>query len=129
MLTGQTHSREFAGGVYIVKEDAPYGLQGEGSTASDFAVSLAVGGKFSPAYGFLTFKVDNKEYTLMEIKDLDITKLKIKQGNPHFATATIEIGPNTSYLGNSASTRKKLKSEYILHDFNKLLEKIPTWLD
>ena len=111
-----------------IKESASYGLQGEGSTATDFSVSLAVGAKFSPQYGFMVFSSNGKEYTLMEIRDLDTTKVKIKEANNKFATATIEIGYGTSYLGNSTLARQLITKEYKAYHYSSLLETIPTFI-
>lgn len=108
-----------------VPEDSRYGLRGEGSTATDFTVSLAVGAKFSPAYGFYVFPSNNKEYPLIQVKSLATTKLVIKEANPHFATATLEIGSSTAYLGNSSYTRSLLAKEYKNYHFSSLLEALP----
>lgn len=105
-----------------------YGLQGQGSTLADYALSLAVGSKFSPAYGFHAFVDNNREYILMEIKDIGYNRIKIKEANKKFAALTLEIGYGRSYLGNSASTRKLLANEYKNYNFDKMLESFPKML-
>lgn len=108
-----------------VYEGSLYGLKGEGSSLTDYAVSLAVGAKFSPAYGFHAFSDGKKEFILMQVKDLDLSKLKVKEANPNFAAITIEIGYGTKYLGDTASTRRLLANEYNYYNYGKLLEALP----
>jgi hypothetical protein len=109
-----------------VYEGSAYGMQGEGSSLTDYAITLAIGAKFSPAYGFSAFTDGKKEYILMQVKDLDQSKLKIKEANKDFGAITMEIGYGTKYLGNSASTRRLLANEYNYYNFGKLLETLPT---
>lgn len=111
----------------IVNERSSYGLRGEGSSLTDYAVSLAVGAKFSPAYGFHAFTYNNKEYLFMEIGDLDKKLIKVKDTNKNFAVNTIEIGYGKKYLGNSAATRRLLASEYISYNFDTLLERLSVY--
>jgi hypothetical protein len=108
-----------------VYEGSIYGMQGEGSSLTDYSVTLAVGAKFSPAYGFHAFVSGNKEYILMQIKDLDRNVIKVKDANKNFAAVTMEIGYGRSYLGNSAATRKLLANEYKNYNYDKLLESLP----
>jgi hypothetical protein len=111
---------------YNRASDGPdYGLKGEGSSLTDYAVTLAVGAKFSPAFGYAAFTDGKKEYMLMEIKDLDYKKIKVKAANSNFAALTVEIGYGTQYLGNSASTRRLLANEYNYYNYGKLLEALP----
>lgn len=105
-----------------VYESSLYGIRGEGSSLTDYAVSLAVGAKFSPAYGFSVFTDGKKEYPLLQVKDLDKKTVQVKEANKNFAAITVEIGYGTSYLGNSASTRKLLAKEYNNYYFDQLLE-------
>lgn len=99
-----------------------YGLMGEGSTLTDFSVSVAVGAKFSPAYGFFVFTDGKKEYPLIQIRDLDTTSVKgLKEVNPKFATMTLEIGSSSSCLGYSSTARKLQAKEYSAYHFDKLL--------
>lgn len=112
-----------------LNEETTYGLQGEGTSLTDYAASLAVGAKFSPAYGFCVFTDGNKEYTLMEIVDLDKKKIKVKTVNNNFAAISIEIGYGRSYLGNSYKTRQSIAKEYKNYNFDKLLETLPQMIE
>jgi hypothetical protein len=111
-----------------VYEGSAYGMQGEGSSLTDYAITLAIGAKFSPAFGFSAFTDGKNEYILMQVKDLDKSKLKIKEANKDFAAITMEIGYGKKYLGDSASTRRLLASEYNYYNFGKLLETLPTMM-
>lgn len=108
-----------------VYESSIYGLKGEGSSLTDYAISLGVGAKFSPAYGFLAFTDGEKEYILMQIKDLDQTKLRFDAQNPNIAAITLEIGYGVKYLGNSNNARTLLANEYNYYNYGKLLEALP----
>jgi hypothetical protein len=108
-----------------IYESSLYGLQGEGSSLTDYATSLAVGARFSPAYGFATFVSGGKEYPLMQVKDLDTSKVRFKEANSNFAALTIEIGYGNSYLGNSSYSRSLLANEYKNYNYGKLLEALP----
>jgi hypothetical protein len=112
-----------------VYEQSSYGLKGEGSSLTDYAITLAIGAKFSPAFGFSAFSDGKKEYMLMEIKDLDKNKIKIKTANSHFAAITVEIGYGRSYLGNSSYSRNLIANEYKNYNFDELLETLPKMLD
>lgn len=105
------------------------GLTGTGSTLTDYAASVAYGAKFSPAMGFCAFVLNNKEYMLLQINDLDNIEEEIEQPNPQFRTLTVEIGLGSSYLGNSINTRTRLAKEYTKYNFDKLLESLPAMLD
>jgi hypothetical protein len=119
-ITRRKYSRVYEGSLY--------GMQGEGSSLTDYAASLAVGAKFSPAYGFSAFTDGYKEYILMQVKDLDTSKIKFPAANENFAALTIEIGYGESYLGNSAYTRKLLANEYNYYNYGKLLENLPSMI-
>lgn len=111
---------------YKKADDEPkYGLNGTGSTITDYAVSVASGAKFSPAYGFSAYTDGKNEYIMMELGDLDNAKFKVDAPNPHFSTLTVEIGCGKRYLGNSQKTRNLLASEYTKYHFDKLLESLP----
>ena len=97
---GNSHKYRNAG------DSSDYGLNGDGVTITDYAVALASGAKFSPIYGFLVMENKGKEYTLIELKNLDNAKLNLKDANKKFATLTVEIGYGSSYLGNTANARK-----------------------
>lgn len=103
-----------------VNEVPSYGLSGEGSTLTDYAVALATGAKFSPAYGFMVY-VDQKEIPLIAVKNLGTTKYKIQEANSEFATMTYEIGSGSSYLGYSKNTRELLAKEYEKYHFDQVL--------
>lgn len=107
-----------------VPEESSYGLDGVGSTLTDYACSIATGAKYSPAYGFCVYTNGSAEYPLIMLKDLDSTKINIEEVNPSFATMTFEIGSGRSYLGYSADTRKKLAEEYEKYNFDKVLYKL-----
>lgn len=110
-----------------IPEQKHYGLQGEGSASTDYSIALAVGAKFSPAYGFHVFPYEGKEYTLMEIVDLDRKSIEPIVANSKFAAATIEIGADIRYLGYDKNARNLIASEYYNYNFDKLLEKLPTF--
>jgi hypothetical protein len=108
-----------------VYEDGLYGMRGEGSSLTDYAITLSVGAKFSPAYGFSVFTDGKKEYPLMQIQDLDTTKTKLNAAASNLAAITLEIGSGRKYLGNSSETRRLLANEYNYYNFDKLLEELP----
>jgi hypothetical protein len=112
-----------------VYEENTYGLQGEGSSLTDYAVTLAVGAKFSPSFGFHAFTDGKKEYMLLQIKDLDNNKIKVNPVNKNFAAITVEIGYGRNYLGNSSNTRNLLAKEYYNYNFDELLTALPKMLD
>jgi len=112
----------------VINEDDLYGLRGEGSSLTDYAVSLAVGAQFSPAYGFCVFVSDGKEYPLLQVKNLDSFKIKFKKANNKFAAITLEIGYGRDYLGNTAKTRGLLAKEYYNYNFDVLLEALPSMI-
>ncbi len=116
-ITTRKYTRVYEGGLY--------GMLGEGSSLTDYAITLAVGAKFSPAYGFHTFTDGTKEYILLQVKDLDQSKIKFKEANSKFAAITLEIGYGRNYLGNSAATRRLLSQEYQYYNYAKLLETLP----
>lgn len=110
LANGKTYHRE--------PEARSYGLRGEGSTLTDYACSLAVGAKFSDKYGFLVYTDGVNEYPLVFGKRVG------KEGNPKFATTTLEIGKGTAYLGYGAATRKNLAKEYSTYNFDGLLSTV-----
>lgn len=113
---------------YTKTGDSSIGLQGQGSSLTDYAITLAVGAKFSPAYGFSAFTDGKREYMLMEIRDLDYNKIKVEAANNNFAALTVEIGYDQSYLGNSSYTRSLLAKEYTNYNFDELLLKLPSMI-
>ena len=99
-----------------------YNLDGTGSTLTDFAVSLSVGAKFSPGYGFYVYTDGKNEYPLIRIPDLDDdNKGVMKETNKKFATNTFEIGYGKDYLGGSEKTRKLQAKEYDNYHFGEVL--------
>lgn len=119
-----------SGSTYTNANDgSAYGLEGCGATITDYATGLAMGSKYSRAYGFGVIINKEKEYTLLELKDLNRADLKLNPPNSTFKTLTIEIGKGTQYLGNSSSTRKLISKEYYSKNFDELLYNIPKLLD
>ncbi len=119
-ITRRKYSRVYEGSLY--------GMRGEGSSLTDYAITLAIGAKFSPAYGFSAFTDGKQEYILLQIKDLDTSKIKFKESNPNFAAITMEIGYGRKYLGNSPETRRLLANEYNYYNYGKLLENLPSMI-
>lgn len=113
------------GRKYKVINDTSNGLDGNGSTITDYSSALAYGAKFSPAFGILTFTDGKKETTLMEINNMKNLKFKVPMANPDFVTLTIEIGYGLKYLGNSTSTRRLIAAEYKKYHFDQLLTTLP----
>jgi hypothetical protein len=110
-----------------IPEKPGYGLEGEGSTITDYAVSIAMGAKFSKAFGVCVIPDEsrNKEYTLLHIKDLDNSGIKLKRGNDRFVAATYEIGYGDISLGYSQRARRLHAQEYEKYRYGKLLEVLP----
>lgn len=110
-----------------MKEKWNYGIDGDGSTLTDFAVACAIGAKYSTAYGTFVM-IDSKtkkEYTLIQYKKLDKFKGVYRQANSKFVTTTFEIGYGANTLGYTAYTRNKMAQEYKNYHYGKLLEKLP----
>ncbi len=103
------------------KENEDYDLNGTGSTLTDYAVSIALGAKFSPAYGFCVYTDGKKEYPLAAIPKADKAPFKLEQTNPSFRTMTFEIGYGQQYLGYSESTRQLIAKEYETKNFGSVL--------
>ncbi len=112
MNKGNSHN------YYWLGETSTYGLEGTGSTLTDYACSIAYGAKFSPTYGFCVYTDGKNEYTLLDIPRMDKnTKKLIGEENSEFATMTFEIGYGRQYLGYSEKTRKLLAQEYENYHF------------
>ena len=111
---------------YFIPESLNYGLRGEGSSITDYAMSLAFGARYSEAFGINVY-VDSKgkEYTLLQIPDLEESPVQLEKANPRFAAATYEIGIGNAYLGYSANTRCLIAEEYTKYHFDSLLEALP----
>ena len=102
-------------------EDDGYGLNGGGSTLTDFACSVATGAKYSPGYGFYVYTDGKKEYPLIMFEDLDKARFNVKEVNSEFATMTFEIGWGSETLGYSSNARKLLDKEYTKYHFDRVL--------
>lgn len=114
---------------YWVEETSTYGLEGTGSTLTDYACSIAYGAKFSPTYGFCVYTDGKNEYPLIDIPKMDkCDKKLIDEPNPEFATMTFEIGYGRQYLGYSAKTRKLLATEYTKYRFGNVIEYLDKYL-
>lgn len=103
-------------------EKKSYGLDGSGSTLTDYATSIAVGAKYSPQYGFSVMTHEFEEYPLIMFGDLDNTNFE--EVNSKFRTMTFEIGDGKQYLGYSEETRKLLNEEYYTYHYDTVLLKI-----
>lgn len=108
-----------------IQDEPKYGLEGTGSTVTDYAISLAAGSKFSPSLGFGVITDGKRERILMEFNDLDNVKFAYEEPNSVFASLTIEIGIGKKYLGNSKDTRNLLAKEYKTYNFGKILYQLP----
>ncbi len=106
---------------YVEKDNEESGQEGEGSTLTDFALSVALGAKYSPGYGFFVFTDGKKEYPLITVNRLEGTKNNILDSANYIAQMTFEIGYGSSYLGYSKETRKLLKKEYENYHFDRVL--------
>jgi len=105
-----------------VKEDDSYGLDGVGSTMTDYACAIANGAKYSRAYGFNVYCTKKAEYPLIMIPKLDKTNKKLLPApNNTLITFTFEIGWGKKYLGYSSKTRDLLADEYKEFCFDKVL--------
>ena len=116
-MMNKGNSRKYS----FFKEDDDYGLNGTGSTLTDYACAIAYGAKFSPAYGFCVYTDGKNEYPLCEIPRMDDCKIKFDIPNDSFRTMTFEIGYGQPYLGYSESTRKLIAKEYSDYHFDKVL--------
>lgn len=113
-----------------IAESSEYGLNGTGSTMSDYACSVAYGAKFSPGYGFCVYTDGSNEYPLAAIPRMDNNKIKlIPEPNPRFVSMTFEIGYGKEYLGYSEKTRKLLATEYTKYRFDRVLYKLASIYD
>jgi hypothetical protein len=100
------------GGYKLKPEPAGYGLNGDGGTLTDYAVSIAEGFKYSYAYGRMALDMGGVETPLIVFKDIDNFKQYYKPLNAAFRCISIEIGRKPSYLGAGAGARLKRKNEY-----------------
>lgn len=107
-----------------IPEPDEYGLNGTGSTLTDYACSVAYGAKFSPAFGFCVYTDGIREYPLCEIPKMDDSPIEFNIPNNNFRTMTFEIGSGRSYLGYSDTTRKQLAKEYEDYHFDRVFYRI-----
>lgn len=119
-MMNKGNSRKY---IWIAEPDE-YGLNGQGSTLTDYACSVAYGAKFSPAFGFCVYTDGIREYPLSEIPKMDESPITFDIPNNSFRTMTFEIGSGRSYLGYSESTRKLLEEEYAKYHFDKVFYRI-----
>lgn len=115
--------RSINGKYARIPEVSAYGLIGEGSTLTDYAVAVAVGAKFSRNYGFYVMEGNGKEYPLIMCKNTGeaYDGTKFAERNSKFMTSTFEIGIGRSYLGYTANTRSLIANEYKNRHFDTML--------
>ena len=101
------------------EESHSYGVQGTGSTLTDFACAVAWGAKFSPHYGFCVYEIDGKEVPLISLYKRSGNEGIVCE-NPDFIEMCFEIGPGRQYLGYSKNTRVLLSKEYDNYRFGKV---------
>jgi len=109
----------------LLEEDEEYGLNGLGTTLTDYACTIALGAKFSPAYGFSVYCSKVKEYPLVAIPRLSKTKKKLLPAqNPDFTTFSFEIGWGKKYLGYTDKARSLFAAEYNDFHYGSVLYKL-----
>ncbi|MBP5331675.1 MAG: hypothetical protein J6Y89_07465 [Lachnospiraceae bacterium] len=106
---------------YVEEDNKESGQDGEGSTLTDFALSVALGAKFSPGYGCFVFTDGKKEYPLIAINRLETTDKKVLENANFITQISFEIGLGTKMLGYSKETRKLLSGEYVDYHFDRVL--------
>ncbi len=100
-----------------------YGLNGTGSTNTDYAWAVAMGTMFSTRYGFSVYAdAEGNEYPLImcpKYDDIpyDISDMRVGD----FRTLSWEIGSGRDYLGYSENTLKLLEKEYYNYNFDDML--------
>ncbi|MDD4494397.1 MAG: M14 family zinc carboxypeptidase [Eubacteriales bacterium] len=111
---------------YFIPESLNYGLRGEGSSITDYTMSLAFGAKYSEAFGINVFlDAKGNEYTLLQIRDMEKSPVELKKANPKFVAATYEIGFGNVAVGYTSSARRLLSQEYTKYHFDSMLEDLP----
>lgn len=101
-----------------------YGLDGTGSTLTDYACAIAYGAKFSPGYGFYVYTDGKDEYPLVVIPRAEKSKVTLTETTPGFRTMTFEIGEGRKYLGYSQNTRNLIAQEYETRHFDRVLYEV-----
>lgn len=94
------------------KERKHYGLDGDGSTMTDYARSLAEGFVFSYRLGRMALLADGVETPLICFEDIDNCLEYYRPVNAGFLCATLEIGRSPSYLGAKKSAYRRREKEY-----------------
>jgi len=111
-------------------EGSDYGLNGIGSSLTDYSVSIAYGAKFSPRYGFCVYTDKTDEYPLCAIPRMDKNKISlVEEPNSSFVTTTFEIGYKSEFLGYDKTARQKLAKEYDNYHFDRVLYCLADFLD
>ncbi len=102
-----------------------YCYDGDGGTITDYAVSVARGMTFSPAYGVLTLQTEEHDTPLMVFKRVDNHKDSYKPLNRDFQAVTVEITRSEEGrgqpLGYARKARELMDEEYYRHNYDKLL--------
>ncbi|MBP5159655.1 MAG: hypothetical protein ILP10_05085 [Lachnospiraceae bacterium] len=113
-------------GYRYFAEIPAYGLDGTGSTLTDFACSLAAGAKYSCGYGFYVYTDGRKhEYPLIRIPKPDLSRKKIlPPANESFAVMTFEIGTGTECIGYSKKARTLQAEEYSDRNFDRVFYRL-----
>ncbi|MBP5136005.1 MAG: hypothetical protein ILP23_01590 [Paludibacteraceae bacterium] len=112
-----------------LSESADYGLNGTGSTLTDYACSIAFGAKHSTSYGFCVYVDGTTEYPLCAIRRADESPVAQQELVPGFRSITIEIGYGRQYLGYSYETRRLLADEYSSRHFDRFLYELAKYCD
>lgn len=94
-------------------------FRGSGTSMTDFALTCAVGAKYSSEYGIFVMTDDEGEHTILELKNLEGYKNQVTRSD--FAEICIEIGSGESYLGYSDTARKNYAKEYKNYHFDEML--------
>ena len=105
-----------------------YGYNGTGGTITDYAWGVAMGFPYSAKYGRQALIVNGVEVSLLEMGSLNDSKYKnyIDPIRPGFLFATIEMGPDSSYMGFSGSSLKKQASHYEKQKYKNLIPALMT---
>jgi len=96
-----------------------YGINGKGSCTTDYALSVALGMKYSEQYGRMTYKYNNQDLLLIMFRDLNEYK-SYKPLNQKFVALTLEIGLYDS-LGYTDKARASFAKEYYQASHDKYL--------
>ncbi len=100
-----------------------FGVEGTGSTNTDYAWAVAMGTKFSTQYGF-SVRVDTEgnEYPLVMMPTCDEASVELlPMRSENFRSLSWEIGAGRSYLGYSERARGLIEKEYYNYNFDEML--------